>query len=549
MLKSITIQNYAIIDSLTIDFNEGFNVFTGETGAGKSIIIGALTMLSKGRSDTDIIKNGKDKAIIEGVFDLNNNQTVKNILNDNLIDYDDELIVRRTISKDGKSNIRINGVTVTLSFLCELLSPLIDIHSQKDNHYLFNKKNHIKLLDNYCGNNDLFNEYNELYKTYKEKEDAYNKLLNETYSESDLEFIKFQLNELKAAELIKGEEEDLIEKEKNYKLSAKYINNLGNSISLYKDNGGIKEKLYSLIKELDIDDETIQEKRKEIESLYYDLDDKLNSIEDFYSNFNGENINIEQIEERLYVYAKLKRKFHTDTDGLFKLIEELESKINLYNDREYVLNNALKELNEAKNNAFNFALKISELRKQKAKVLEEEIINQTKELLLPNVRFEINFINEEELSIDGVDNIEFYISLNNGEELKPLKNVASGGEISRIMLALKIIFAKLSDTKLVVFDEIDNGVSGKAAFAIGQKIKTLAKDLQVITITHLAPVAAFANNHYYIYKDSTEESTNTNVRLLSKEEIYKELAIISNGSSNNDSIEAAKNLYISAQAL
>ncbi|MDO5850843.1 MAG: hypothetical protein Q4P14_06455, partial [Methanobacteriaceae archaeon] len=407
---------------------------------------------------------------------------------------------------------------------------------------LFQKKNHISLLDKYSNNIDELSEYKKLFEKYTSIQTEYNNLLNETYSESDLEFITYQLEELENAELDIEEEKDLLEKERNYKLAEKYITNLKNSINLYNGSDGIKEKLYSLIKELDIKDERIIEEKKNIENIYYELDEKLSNIENIYSSFDESNINIEKLEEKLFIYSKLKRKYNKSTDELISYIDELKEKINLYRDKDVVLSKKKKELDESFNEAYSYAKNISESRRKHAKKLENDIKKECSDLLLNDVNFSIVF-NECNLNRNGIDDIEFYISLNKGQELKPLRNVASGGEISRIMLALKIIFTKLSDTKLIVFDEIDSGVSGKAALSIGNKMTLISKNTQVITITHLAPVAACADTHFYIYKENKNNSTKTDVKKLNTDQIYDELAIMSSGSLTKESKEAAITLY------
>ncbi len=549
MLKSLHIQSYAIIDDLTIDFDRGFNVFTGETGAGKSIIIGALSFLSDKRADTSVIKSNANKAVIEGVFSIEDKDVhLKEILDEALIDYDNELIVKRVISRDSNSTIKVNGSTVTLSFLDELLTPLIDIHSQKDSQYLFNKKNHLILLDRYMNNGSLINEYKDAYKEYRKLNNEYNELKNSTYSESDLEYITFELDEIRKADLTSEEESDLINKEKKYRMMEKYITNLSGAVELYNGYEGIKEKIQSLVKVMDIDDETIQNERKAIESLYYDIDDHMSNIEKIYSSLDDGEMNIEVIEERLFVYSKLKRKYSKDTDELNAFANELEERINSYKDRDAILENKLKALNKAKETVLTIGNKLSEERRNRALSLEKEVVLQAKDLLLPDTDFRIMF-NEKEPDETGIDDVEFYLSLNKGEDIKPLKNIASGGEISRIMLALKIIFSRLSDTKLIVFDEIDTGVSGKAALSIGSKMSLISKDLEVIAISHLAPVAAFADHHYYIYKQVVNENTATSVRKLDTSDIFKELSLMSTGSVTEESYINAKALYEKCQSL
>lgn len=544
MLRSLYIKNYAIIDELNIDFSKGFNVFTGETGAGKSIIVGALSYLIHGKADSSIIKSNEVKAIIEGVFDIED--YMKEKLKDADIDFDDELIIRRTISNDGHNSIKVNNCNVTLNYLVDLLNDHIDIHSQKDNQFLLNKKNHLSLLDKYSKIDDLLCKYKIQYSKYYQLLQEYNNLLNNTYNENDIEFIKFNLNELLDAKLDVNEENDLIEKEKRFKSQEKYLTILNNSLSLYENDGGIKDSIKMLIKELNINDDDINIIKESINNSYYAINDEIDKLKNILNSFSDDNLNIEKIEERLYLYSKLKRKHNTDVLGLVNIQNDLKDKLKLFENKNIVLKEKTEELNKNKELCLSLASKIHSIRTDKAKQLEKDVIKQTNDLMLNNVNFKIN-IDEVELNNNGIDNVEFYISLNKGESLKPLKDIASGGEISRLMLALKTIFTSLSDCFLVIFDEIDTGVSGKVALSIGEKIKTISSSCQVLTITHLAPVAACANNHYYIYKENSKTSTNTKVKELNKDEIIKELALISSTEVNDKSLAAAKELYKIAQ--
>ena len=547
MLKSLSIKNYAIIDNLTIDFDRGFNVFTGETGAGKSIIVGALSFLLKGRSDSSIVKTGKDKAIIEGVFDIKDEEIV-NKLKEQDIDVEDEIIVKRVISADNKNSIKINESNVTLAFLTDLFSNVVDIHSQKDNHFLFNKKNQLFLLDKYAKNNELLNEYTKAYNLYLDKKHEYEDLLNNKYNESDIEYYKFDLKELESADLSLDEEEDLESKEKRYKSSEKYITCLSEAINLYDQNYGIKENLHSLVNILNLDDEKVNEITSEIEDLSYKLDEQLDGLKNILASFNEDDLNIEYIEERLYLYSKLKRKHKTDTSGLLELMDELKNRISLFDDKDRVLAQKEIEVKKIKDQVITLATKLHETRIEAAKSLTKEVTKEATDLLLNNIVFKIGF-NKVDLSSSGGDDVEFMVSMNKGESIKPLKDVASGGEISRLMLALKVVFSRLSSTDLLILDEIDTGVSGKVALAVGQKISKISKNLQVLCISHLAPVAACADNHYLIYKEDNDVSTYTNVRKLSNNEIIEQLAIISNTSTDRKALEAANELYISCQKL
>ena len=545
MLKSLYIKNYAIIDELELEFSDGFTVFTGETGAGKSIIVGALSYLIKGKADVSIIRNGAEKAIIEGVFSIED--YMKEKLDEADIEYDDELIIRRVISKENHNSIRINQVPVTLAFLTDLFDEHIDIHSQRDSQYLLNKKNHLSLLDKYCDDQEELQAYKEAYRTYKAALKEYDELCNNTYSERELEFIRFDLNELNDANIDAQEEADLEAKEKRYKSAEKYITTLNSAIELYDGDNGIKEQLSTLVRGLNLDDEIITSVKEKIESIYYDLNDETDRLKDLLSQFADEDINIEYIEERLYTYSKLKRKHSTDTLGLLEKQKELSDKIALFDDREYVLGEKKKKLDELYKHAHEKAEVLHKIRQDKAKDLEDKVVRHCQDLILPNTRFSIR-IDETDLGNNGIDDIEFYVSMNKGEDLKPLKNAASGGEISRLMLAMKAVFTSLSETSLAIFDEIDTGVSGKVALAIGLKIASIAKSTQVLCISHLAAVAACAKQHFYIYKNDDAGYSNTSVRKLDEKQIIEELAMISTSETSASAIEAARTLYESAQA-
>ena len=540
MLRNLYIKNYAIIDELNIDFNQGFNVFTGETGAGKSIIVGALTFLIKGKADTSIIKSGEDKAIIEGSFDIDD--YMKPILDEADIDYDDNLNVRRTISRDGHNTIKINQCNVTLNFLTDLLSEHIDIHSQKDSQFLLNKKNHLSLLDKYCNNESIINEYKSKYNKYLIALNEYNDLLNNTYNESELEYLKFDLKELNEAKLDIEEETQLEDKEKRYKSAEKYLSVLNSCVSIFDSDGGIKEKIKLLLKELNLNDDEIIKTKDNLENLYYSFDDEISKLRNILDSFNDDDLDINMIEERLYLYSKLKRKHGTDVKGLIDKMNSLNERIKFFEDKDFILSEKKKNLDAIYNECYSIGKNIHNIRKQKAIELENMIIENTNDLMLNNVKFFIN-ISETDLNSNGIDNVEFFVSMNKGEELKPLKDVASGGEISRLMLALKTIFTSLSDCILAIFDEIDTGVSGKVALSMGQKIKNISKHNQVLVITHLAPVAACANNHYYIYKVDDENHSTTKIRELNKNEIINELAMISSTDTSDKAIAAAKELY------
>ncbi len=544
MLKSLYIKNYAIIDKLELNFDDGFSVFTGETGAGKSIIVGALSYLIKGKADLSVIRSGSDKAIIEGIFSVDDD--MKDVLNEADIDFDDEIIVRRVISRDNHNSIRVNDTNVTLSFLSNLFGEHIDIHSQKDSQYLLNKKNHLRLLDKYVDDPDIINEYKKAYSAYNQARKEYDELANNTYNQSELEFYRFDLKELQDAGLDPNEEEELANKEKRYKSAEKYLTTLNNAVELFDGTDGIDEKISVLLKSLNLDDPIVSNAKEKIQDLYYSLNDEMDQLKKLLNDFNDEDIDIDRIEERLYTYSKLKRKHSLDTAGLIKKRDELKEKIAFFEDRDFVLAEKKKIVDDLYAKADALAEELSIKRKEKALDLEKKIMGECEELMLPNVNFHID-INGISLNNNGKDDVEFFVAMNKGDQPKPLKNVASGGEISRLMLSLKAVFTALSDTSLVIFDEIDTGVSGKVALSIGQKIAQIARNTQVLCITHLAAVAACAKKHYYIFKQDDAQTSQTSVRLLDHDDIIKELAIISTSETSASALEAAEELYNTAQ--
>ena len=544
MLKSLHIKNYAIIEDLTIDFEKNLNAFTGETGAGKSIIIGALTFLVRGKADTSIIRNGQDKAIVEGVFDVED--YMKPILDEAEIEYDDELAVRRIVSSDGKNSIKVNQTTVTLSFLNEIFNDKIDIHSQKDSQFLLNKKNHLNLLDKYANNSELLSQYKEKYKIYTKVLAEYDELVNGSFSERELEFIKYDLEEITNANLKVEEEAELEEKEKRYKSAEKYLTVLGKVTAMFNEEGGAKEILHSMIKELNLDDNQVEEIKENMQNEIYVLSDEVEKLENILDSFNDGNCDINFVQERLYLYSKLKRKFGKDVSELIEYKTELENKIAAFDNREVVIANKKTEVEKAKAEALEIANKLHNVREEFGQKLSENILAETTDLMLKNVQFKTEIQNTE-INNNGIDDVEFLVSMNKGENLKPLKDVASGGEISRFMLSLKTIFSRLNGTILAIFDEIDTGVSGKVGMAMGLKMSEISDSTQVITITHLSSVAACADSNYYIYKEDNSDSTITHIKKLNKNEIVDNLALISSSDKTTSSIEAAKELYITAQ--
>ncbi len=548
MLTNLYIKNFILIDELNIDFSDGFNVFTGETGAGKSIFIDGLSCLVGSKLTSSVIKNGQDKATIEGVFTVNDRLSQK--LKEAGYD-DDSFIVTREITKDGKSTIRLNQRVTTLSFIRDCLAQEVDIHCQHDNQYLLNDKYHLSLLDNYCQIDDKLNELKILYKNYKDIVKEYNKLNETTFNQSQLEIIKYQLNELEKLNLSdENEDEHLQEQLKSISEIEKNQKTIEKIENLFNGDDGILSQLYEFTKLADNLNslEDIQDKIKDIIDAYYNISDDYEQISRSLKQNSIDQDQVEELNQRLFDLQKAKRKYNTSLSGLIDLKNDLSKQIESYDNKDFILNKLAKQKEEAYKKYEIEALKISAIRKEKAKQLDQTIAEQLKDLSLPNAKFETVF-NEDEPSDKGLDKVIFMISMNKGLPLQPLNKVASGGELSRLMLGLKVIFAKLQGTSLIIFDEIDTGVSGSVALNIGVKMANLAKSIQVFSVTHLPSVAACGQNHYLISKSSNEFTTTSNIHKLNEEERIEQLALMANASLTDNAKIAAKELLEKAREL
>ena len=540
MLKYLYIKDFIIINEIHLDLQDGFSAFTGETGAGKSIMVDAISLLCGQRISGDLVSKGKSKSIIEGVFDFSNSNNIKKILEDIDVDINEDVIITREIKVDGKSSIKINHRMVNLSIVKEIMDNVLDIHSQHDNQYLLKPKNHINLLNSYLNEDELIYNVEYLFKEYKKLKDEMDKALNEVYNPDDLDFFQYEVDEINNANLKIGEDEEIEVKEKEYSLISKNLEKLNTAISIYEND--FQDNFFRLNRLTeDIDIKVLEDANQVIKTAYYDVDDALSTIKDYLSNLeiNEEDINL--LQERAYEISRLKRKYGGSIKSIFEYREDLLNKIQIINNRQEYLDKMSLKVDEALSKFNVEAKKLSDIRYKKALLLDKEIESILNDLMLPNARFKTS-INSNVLNKNGIDDVEFLISMNKGEDLKPLSKVASGGELSRLMLGLKVIFSKLQGINTIIFDEIDTGVSGPVASAIGFKMKELSKYAQVFSITHLAQVASCANHHYHVSKSSDDKKTSTIIKVLNNEERINELAILSTGVLSDVSKEAAKEL-------
>ncbi len=543
MIESLYIENFAIIDQVQIDFQSGMTVLTGETGAGKSIIIDAIGQLIGQRSQPSFVKNGADYAFIEGVF--SSNKEIDKILLDNNFPIDEHLVISKKINHDGKSAIKINYRNSSQLLLKKIMSQIVDIHSQFETHQLFNEFYHLKLLDNFIGNEliDLKKEYLTLYQTYKNLNQKYLSLTKEELTDEQLDFYLAQLEEIEELDLENFDEEEFLKERNNLLNYEKNSQHIKNYKALMDSSKGIMDLFKQSLNELsylEIDD--IKHNYDQLYDLYYTVDGINQDIYDQFSQsyFSEERYN--EVQDTFFKLNKLKRKYGQTIDAIIDFKNSLIEKIELFKNRDQMIENINLKLKETENQLIYYAKKISILRKNKALELEKEVKYILNQMYLQQVQFKFDFqIND--FNDNGIDNVKIVVSTNSGQPLQPLQKIASGGELSRIMLAIKAVSQNSKDGGTIIFDEADTGVSGKVAESIGHVMKKISKKQQVICITHLAQVACFANNHLFIEKEQMDNTSKVHVRLLNeKESVYELAKMISGKEITQQSIDHAKKL-------
>ena len=543
MIESLYIENFAIIDQVQIDFQSGMTVLTGETGAGKSIIIDAIGQLIGQRSQPSFVKNGADYAFIEGVF--SSNKEIDKILLDNNFPIDEHLVISKKINRDGKSAIKINYRNSSQLLLKKIMSQIVDIHSQFETHQLFNESYHLKLLDNFIGNEltDLKKEYLTLYQTYKNLNQKYLSLTKEELTDEQLDFYLAQLEEIEELDLENFDEEEFLKERNNLLNYEKNSQHIKNYKALMDSSKGIMDLFKQSLNELsylEIDD--IKHNYDQLYDLYYTVDGINQDIYDQFSQsyFSEERYN--EVQDTFFKLNKLKRKYGQTIDAIIDFKNSLIEKIELFKNRDQMIENINLKLKETENQLIYYAKKISILRKNKALELEKEVKYILNQMYLQQVQFKFDFqIND--FNDNGIDNVKIVVSTNSGQPLQPLQKIASGGELSRIMLAIKAVSQNSKDGGTIIFDEADTGVSGKMAESIGHVMKKISKKQQVVCITHLAQVACFANNHLFIEKEQMDNTSKVHVRLLNeKESVYELAKMISGKEITQQSIDHAKKL-------
>lgn len=547
MLTNLSIRNYALIENINIDFKTGLTVITGETGAGKSIIIDAVDMLLGARANSSIIRTGTDLCTISAIFDISNNTKVKDILNNLSIDFQDEIIIRRQIESSGKNKSFINDIAVSISTLSNIGKYLVAFYAQHKSNLLFDKSYQLQIVDNIANNKELLIKLSDIYsnlkKVQKQKDDIIN---SNTEKERMLDLYNYQLNEIKKANL--NIDDDInIEKELPKLKNAEKIKNTSFEISniLYSKNESVLDNLSKITKQLD----DLQSFGIDTKIMTEQLNNSIAQLDDIYrqtqeiaqdTDLNPDLLN--EMFERQQLIKKLKTKYGKTIEDILNYKQELEQNINNLNNYEQSLEQIDKEIKELNKKLTSVCEKISSNRKKVIKPLTENIIKELEDLNINNALFEIS-ITKQEITQSGFDNVEFMFSANKGEKIQSLSEVASGGEISRIMLALATTISKYYNIQTIIFDEIDTGTSGKTGDKIGKKLKQISKDKQVISISHLAQIASNANNHLKIFKETANDRTTTHAKLLNKQEHIEEVAnIISGATVTKNAIKHAKEL-------
>ncbi len=550
MLKNILIQNYALIDHLELEFENGLNIVTGETGAGKSILLGALSLIIGNRADTSALLDTSKKCIVEGRFDADK-KSLKDFFSEHELDFENPVIIRREISSEGKSRSFINDTPVTLSQLKELGLLLVDIHSQHETLLLNRSVFQLSIVDAFAQHDKLLIEYSKYFHEFQSLNKEFNILEEEEKkSKADLDYFQFLFSELDEVNLISGEQEKL-EAELQTLTHAEEIKSgiafIVNSISQRDDNflNQLNQFTNSInsISKYSTKLETISAR---IKSVNIELKDINNEMETIGDEINFDPKRIEIINERLNVIYRLQQKHRVNTiEELLTLKKQFESKLQGISSLEERIEQLNKQIIESKKTTMKTALRISDGRNKAIPVIESEIKKLLGEVSLPNavLKIENNLLSEDEFTTNGIDQVRFLFSANKGVAYADISKVASGGELSRLMLCIKSSVARLISLPTIIFDEIDTGISGETAVNVGKVLKGMAKRHQLITITHLPQIAGRGEAHYFVYKEVTGKKTFTKVRKLNADERIVEIAKMLSGEKPSAvAIENAKEL-------
>lgn len=540
MILELYMKNCALVDELRLSVDNNLNILTGETGSGKSIIIDALGLCLGEKYDRSFLRKGTEKGLVECVFYSENSQ-LKKILDENDIDIEDDnlLVITRLIYSDGKSTARVNGRTVKVSLLKEISSTLIDIHGQHQNQALFNKDTHLKFIDLFGEDKikPIRDDYKSIYANYIELKKSLNTLTenkDDMQIQREIDLLKFQINEIETANLDRDEYEELLKQREVYRNGEKIFNNLNLSYeNLYNGQINVVDLIGSALSELNSIskyDKILSDYSENIERIMYELQDISRDIRNYKDSIDFEPYQLEQIELRVDEINNLRRKYGDKIEDIFTYYENMKDRLDEILNRDEKVEELKKQISEIENVLLEKSSKLTKIRKEVASELESILLMELESLNMKNIVFKVNF-DRTSFTYNGIDNIEFMISFNLGEDVKPIYKVASGGEMSRFMLAFKTILADIDNIDTLVFDEIDTGISGIAAQIVGEKLSSIASKKQIICITHLPQIAAHADTHYCIEKNTSEDRTFTSIRKLGDIQRRDEIARLIAGSN------------------
>ncbi len=568
MIERLIIKNYLIIKDAELMFSKGLNILTGETGAGKSIILDSLSLILGERADYSIIKNDNDKLVVEGHFIFKNKKIDDFIKNKSLENFQSNgntvVIIRRELNKKGVSRNFINDTPVSAGDLKAFGDMIVDIHSQNEHQSLLKKETHLEVLDNYISDDSVFRAFSDEYRVYKNLVDKYKDTLKK--KDELLEkrsYLEFQLREINNVNPAENEDEEIENKLRRLENIEEISGSINNTISLLKDeDGNALGKISQSIKELSRVgryDPSINKEIEELQNAFVSIKEIVNSIDKYSSSIEFDPEKTEELRERLGQLAFLKKRFNLSVNQLIEKAKELEKELNLVDNYDYEIENQEKECQKQKEKLYLAAERLSEQRKSVSKVLSQEVNKYLKEVGFEHAKFAVDINYFENIRDDyfkfekngksfyisekGIDDVEFLIITNKGDTFHPLRKIASGGEISRIMLAIKASLSFKDDVPILVFDEIDTGISGRVAVKVGKVLKELSKSHQVISITHLPQIAALSDNHFSVSKKVKNSDTIAEIKQLTSEEKVIEVAkLLSGDKITESSLNNAKEL-------
>ncbi len=544
MLTQLDIENIAVIEKASVEFENGFNVITGETSAGKSLLINSLNMVLGDRATRGVIREGTGYAKVSAFF---YDKKIESTLCELDIPFDDgNIVITRKIYPDGRNVCHINQTAVNVSVLKTVGEKLVAVHGQRDSSELFDISSHINFLDNFAGSKDLLEKYSAEFSDYKDAQKKLNLItMDESARRNEIEYLKYQIEEIEKANLSANEEDELLTR-RNILENAETLSSLAQDayMALNRD-GGARDALYSAkhaLESLSSTDESTSSLAERIANIYYEAEDLARDVSNYRATVEYNPSELAEINDRLDIINSLKRKYNKSIDEILEFYDEACQKLSTLQSYDDDRESLLEKVKQLKDKAMQTAAKLSSLRHEKALALSQKLCDELAQLDMPKCKIEFAFA-ETELTSKGIDSVELMISTNPSDAPKPLAKIASGGEISRVMIAIKSVFSDFDDASTIVFDEIDSGVSGRAAEKIARKMHSLSDKFQLISITHLPMIAAAADNHILLKKNTDTDSFKTNIVTLSEQMREEEIARIISGDKINDAaIENARQM-------